>query len=79
MRGVVIFKDLGGNYGFQSSKPIYLCGSRNFVITMMTGRQWMATAQTTDDLTPGMLFGPLYVSDGQRYHSESQYSSTAAV
>lgn len=35
------------------------------VVALVVGRQWMSAQSTTPDLTPGMLFGPLYVSDGQ--------------
>ena len=50
-----------------------------FVITMIAGRQWMATAQTPDDLTPGMLFGPLYVSDGQHIELCASYLSPTGI
>ena len=39
----------------------------------------MATAQTTDDLTPGMLFGPLYVSDGQHIELCASYLSPTGI
>jgi len=33
-------------------------------ITLFAARQWKVSAQ--DNLTPGMLFGPLQIADGQR-------------
>src|SRR6266567_89869 len=41
-------------------------------IALLVGIQWKATAQNPDNLTPGMLFGPLYVAEGQ--HMEVCFS-----
>src|SRR5690242_6862820 len=46
------------------------------VIALLAGVQWKATAQNTDNLTPGMLFGPLFVGDGQ--HAEVCFSYLSA-
>jgi hypothetical protein len=35
------------------------------LIALAVGTQRKTAAQTPDNLTPGMLFGPLYVGDGQ--------------
>ncbi len=46
------------------------------------GSYWKTPAQTPDNLTPGMLFGPLYVADGQRLEVCGSYlgeGSLAAV
>lgn len=32
----------------------------------LAGTQYRSAAQTPDNLTPGMLFGPVYVAEGQR-------------
>lgn len=42
------------------------------LIALPAGMQWSAEAQSTPNLTPGMLFGPLYVGDGQ--HAEVCFS-----
>jgi len=34
-------------------------------IAVIAGTQYRSSAQTPDNLTPGMLFGPVYVADGQ--------------
>lgn len=34
-------------------------------IATIAGTHYQGSAQTTDNLTPGMLFGPLYVAEGQ--------------
>ncbi|MBL8174722.1 MAG: hypothetical protein JNK48_08630 [Bryobacterales bacterium] len=35
-------------------------------IAIVAGTQYKSAAQTPDNLTPGMLFGPVYVAEGQR-------------
>ncbi|MBI4904492.1 MAG: hypothetical protein HY820_12695 [Acidobacteria bacterium] len=35
------------------------------LLAVATGTQWKTAAQTPPNLTPGMLFGPLYVAEGQ--------------
>ena len=35
------------------------------VLALASGSQLRTSAQTTDNLTPGMLFGPVYVAEGQ--------------
>ena len=50
------------------------------VVTLIAGKQWMATAQTpAADLTPGMLFGPLYVGDGQHIELCSSFLSPNGI
>ena len=76
----MIFKDLGrGIMTFTLRNRFVYAVLAMFVITMIAGRQWMATAQTTDDLTPGMLFGPLYVSDGQHIELCASYLSPTGI
>src|SRR5215475_1122956 len=49
----------------------------------LAGFQLKTSAQTADNLTPGMLFGPLYVGDGQHIELCASYlgegSLTATV
>lgn len=35
-------------------------------IAILAGTQYRSSAQTPDNFTPGMLFGPVYVAEGQR-------------
>ena len=49
------------------------------VVTLLIGRQWMSAQTTTPELTPGMLFGPLYVSDGQHIDLCASYLSPDGI
>ena len=52
-------------------------------IALLAGRQWMSAAQSTtdiaDNLTPGMLFGPLYLGDGQHIELCASYLSPTGI
>lgn len=53
-------------YTFSLSRKSIFCAV--FVMALVAfgvATPWKTRAQTTDNLTPGMLFGPLYVGDGQ--------------
>lgn len=43
------------------------------LLALAVGTQRHTAAQTTDNLTPGMLFGPLYVADGQHIELCASY------
>lgn len=55
-----------------SRKPLLYVAFGLCLMALLAGVQWKASAQNTDNLTPGMLFGPLYVGDGQ--HAEVCFS-----
>ena len=49
------------------------------LIALAAGSQWKAAAQVADNLTPGMLFGPLYVAEGQHIDLCSSYLSDGTL
>ena len=46
-------------------KPAWLAALTLAGIATIAGTQYRSSAQTPDNLTPGMLFGPVYVAEGQ--------------
>ena len=46
---------------------------------LISGRPWKASAQAIDNLTPGMIFGPLYVSDGQHIELCATFLSPGTI
>jgi hypothetical protein len=49
----------------RTRKPIWVAALTVAGIAFVAGTQYRSNAQTPDNLTPGMLFGPLYVAEGQ--------------
>ena len=49
------------------------------LMAVVAGSHWSATAQVADNLTPGMLFGPLSVADGQHIDLCASYLSETTI
>ena len=49
------------------------------LFALAAGSQRKAAAQVADDLTPGMLFGPLYVAEGQHIELCASYLSEGTL
>ena len=49
------------------------------LIALLAGNQRKVAAQTADNLTPGMLFGPLNVSDSQHIELCASYLSEGSI
>jgi hypothetical protein len=49
----------------KKAKPVWVAALTLTGIAVVAGTQYRSSAQTPDNLTPGMLFGPVYVAEGQ--------------
>ena len=63
-----------------SRRPLIYVAFGLCLIAVLAGVQWKAAAQSTDDkLTPGMLFGPLFVAEGQHIELCFSYLSAGSI